>query len=207
VVPFERSFRGEVHEISSRVLNARLQTPQELSGLLNRALAALPRLRANGVSEPLSCLTAREAFRAATDPVSVWVDQKTMSVPGGYIPRRNCSSSTTPTPSTMADPPSPRTPSGAAFDVTAHNSRAVNGASAAESSRCGSTSQSGDVSFQRCQACQADQAILHPAQTQWSGTHDRQQGSNGLSAQDCRYKLPYVACHLGDSTSAPLTPP
>lgn len=73
--------------ISSRVLNARLQSAQELSGLLNRALAALPRLRADGVSEPLSCLTAREAFRAATDPVSVWIDQKTMTVPGGYIPK------------------------------------------------------------------------------------------------------------------------
>jgi putative DNA primase/helicase len=85
VINFSRTFRGEAIEVSSRELDARLHDPVELSGLLNRALAALPRLRANGFSEPLSCLMARDAFRAATDPVSVWIDQSTRSVPGAYI--------------------------------------------------------------------------------------------------------------------------
>jgi len=87
VVPFERSFRGEVNEIPSRVLNARLRAPQEISGLLNRALVALQQIRANGISEPLSLLAAKERFRAATDPVSVWIDQKTLLVPGAYTPK------------------------------------------------------------------------------------------------------------------------
>jgi len=87
VIPFERNFRGEVDEVPSRVLNARLRTPQELSGLLNRALVALQQLRANGISEPLSLLAAKERFRAATDPVSVWVDRTTLLVPGAYTPK------------------------------------------------------------------------------------------------------------------------
>src|SRR4051794_32691634 len=41
-----------------------------------------------GLSEPLSCLTAKEAFRAVTDPVSVWIDQRTCHVPGAFVAKR-----------------------------------------------------------------------------------------------------------------------
>ena len=85
VVPFERTLRGEAAEVSSRELDALLQDPHELSGMLNRALAALPGVRTDGVSEPLSCLAAREMFRGVTDPVSVWLDQHVLSTPGAYV--------------------------------------------------------------------------------------------------------------------------
>ena len=88
VIPFERTFRGEVTEIPSAALDARLQAPEELSGALNRTLEARRRIMLTGLSEPLSCLTAREAFRAVTDPVSVWIDQWTCHAPGAVTPKR-----------------------------------------------------------------------------------------------------------------------
>lgn len=84
----DRVFRGEVDEVSSREMDARLHDPRELSGLLNRALEALDRLRTRGLSEPLSCLAAMENFRAVTDPVSVWITRTTLTVPGAYIPKK-----------------------------------------------------------------------------------------------------------------------
>ena len=88
VIPFERTFRGEATEIPSRRLDATLQADGELSGALNRALAGVRRLRERGLSLPLSCLIANEAFRAMTDPVSVWLDHQTMSVPGAFVSKR-----------------------------------------------------------------------------------------------------------------------
>lgn len=85
VVPFDRTFRDQAAEVGSRELDARLQTTEELSGALNRALEARRRISVDGLSEPLSCLAAREQFRATTDPVSVWIDQSTVSAPGGHV--------------------------------------------------------------------------------------------------------------------------
>ncbi len=88
VIPFLRSFRGEVTEIPSPVLAAKLHAPRELSGLLNRALDALDHIRHHGLSEPLSLVQAKQEFRATTDPLAVWITQATMSVSGAYIPKR-----------------------------------------------------------------------------------------------------------------------
>ena len=44
VIPFERSFRGTDAEIPGNVLDAQLQAPGELSGLLNKALDALAQI-------------------------------------------------------------------------------------------------------------------------------------------------------------------
>lgn len=85
VVPFDRSFRNEDTEVPSGELDARLQAPEELSGALNRALAARRSITTAGLFEPLSTIAAREAFRAVTDPVSVWIDQQTLSAPGAFV--------------------------------------------------------------------------------------------------------------------------
>ncbi len=77
VIPFERTFEG-AEAIPRAVLDARLANPAELSGVLNRALAALPRLRTHGFSEPDSMRKAREDFRQVTDPLAVWLDQETI---------------------------------------------------------------------------------------------------------------------------------
>lgn len=53
VVPFNRTFEGE-EQIPRHVLDAQLSEPKELSGLLNKALDALPGLRANGFTETKS---------------------------------------------------------------------------------------------------------------------------------------------------------
>jgi len=46
VIPCTQAFRGQRGEIARHVLDAQLAAPQELSGVLNRALAALPSARA-----------------------------------------------------------------------------------------------------------------------------------------------------------------
>jgi phage/plasmid-associated DNA primase len=88
VIPFGRSFRGLEGEVPSDVLDARLADPAELSGLLNRALECLPAVRARGLSEPPSLIAARNAFRAATDPVAVWIDEHTVTDPEGVVAKR-----------------------------------------------------------------------------------------------------------------------
>jgi putative DNA primase/helicase len=86
VVPFLRTF--EPHEqIPRRILDARLLAARELSGLLNRALDALPRLNdQRGFSEPASVRDAWRDFHATTDPLAVWLDQYTIDDPNGYVP-------------------------------------------------------------------------------------------------------------------------
>jgi putative DNA primase/helicase len=78
VVPFDRSFRGESREVKRAVLDARLADPSELSGVLNRALHALPHVRRRGLSTPDSCSEATIEFRAATDPFAAWLDLQTI---------------------------------------------------------------------------------------------------------------------------------
>jgi len=86
VVPFERTFEGD-EAIPMEVLDARLAQPCELSGLLNKALTALPRLRRNGFTVSPTMRKAWEEFRETTDPFVVWLDHATASDPDGYVPR------------------------------------------------------------------------------------------------------------------------
>jgi putative DNA primase/helicase len=77
VVPFDRRF--EPHEQTLRAeLDARLAAPQELSGVLNRALVALLGLSAHGYTEAASTAGAWAEFRSTTDPVTVWLEQHTV---------------------------------------------------------------------------------------------------------------------------------
>lgn len=78
VIPFDRTFSGTA-AIPSDELDARLSTPAELSGLLNKALYALPRMIAQrGFSEPGSVQRAGDDFRSTTDPLAVWIDQNVL---------------------------------------------------------------------------------------------------------------------------------
>ncbi len=88
VIPFIRSFRGTSEEIPRDVLDARLSSPTELSGLLNKALAALPVIKSQkGFSQPKSVQDAWQEFRATTDPLAVWLDRFTVSDPSCVVTR------------------------------------------------------------------------------------------------------------------------
>ncbi|HVF02129.1 MAG TPA: phage/plasmid primase, P4 family [Rubrobacteraceae bacterium] len=97
VVPFDRTFEGGA-EVSRHLLDARLSDAGELSGLLNKALDALPGLRERGFTESASMREAWEEFRAMTDPVSVWLDRHTVEDPAAFVSKtdlrdaynRNC---------------------------------------------------------------------------------------------------------------------
>jgi P4 family phage/plasmid primase-like protien len=90
VVPFERRFRGEAREIPSATLDAMLSAPGEQSGMLNRALDVLPRLLSTGrFTESESTARAFDEFRAATDPLSVWLDSQTLEEPNMLVTKRD----------------------------------------------------------------------------------------------------------------------
>jgi P4 family phage/plasmid primase-like protien len=86
VVPFPNTFEGGT-EKSRRDLDAALADPKELSGVLNRALAVLPRLRQHGFTESGSMRQARDEFRSSTDPLTVWLDHATVETPETYVIR------------------------------------------------------------------------------------------------------------------------
>lgn len=89
VIPFERSFRGTDAEIQSAVLDARLQAPSELSGLLNKALDALTRIDGKcGFTMPDSVQKAWREFWSTTDPLAVWLDRYTVDDPNTYVVKR-----------------------------------------------------------------------------------------------------------------------
>jgi len=88
VVPFNRTFRGAENETPRNVLDARLAAPGELSGALNKAIAALRRLRIAGrFTESESTRTALAQFHAVTDPLAVWLDRQTVALPTAVIPK------------------------------------------------------------------------------------------------------------------------
>jgi putative DNA primase/helicase len=89
VIPFERSFRGTDAEIPSHVLDSRLQTPGELSGLLNKALDSLEQIDgACAFSTPPSVQAACRDFQATTDPLAVWLDRFTIDDPAAFVVKK-----------------------------------------------------------------------------------------------------------------------
>jgi DNA primase catalytic core len=87
VIPFERAFRGTPSEIPREVLDAKLADPNQLSGVLNKALAVLPRLRSHGISVTESMRHAWEEFRRTTDPMTVWLERMTEQLPYAIVPK------------------------------------------------------------------------------------------------------------------------
>jgi len=88
VVPFCRTFSPD-EQIPRNILDARLADPKELSGVLNRALDALPGLRAKGFTESQSMRDAWNEFRETTDPVAVWLDDHTVQGPDVLVTKRD----------------------------------------------------------------------------------------------------------------------
>lgn len=73
IVPFEQSFKGK----ADRHLLAKLTTPTERSGLLNRSLAVLPDLRGCGrFTETETTRQAAERFRVDADSVAGFLDER-----------------------------------------------------------------------------------------------------------------------------------
>ena len=89
VVPFDRSFRGTGKEIPRAELDAKLTSPGELSGLLNKALDALEIVKNRRwrlhTSETLS--NAHREFHSITDPLGVWLDQFTVDDSDAVTPK------------------------------------------------------------------------------------------------------------------------
>jgi P4 family phage/plasmid primase-like protien len=84
VVPFDRSFEPS-EQVPREKLDADLSDPTELSGVLNRALAVLPRIRRDGFTESDSMREAWEEFKTMTDPVSVWLEHNTISSANAFV--------------------------------------------------------------------------------------------------------------------------
>jgi P4 family phage/plasmid primase-like protien len=76
VIPFENRFQDGAEHISAAELDARLSQPNELSGVLNRALEMLPAvLKRKGISQAEAMQKAHDDFCATTDPFRVWLSQ------------------------------------------------------------------------------------------------------------------------------------
>lgn len=83
-IPFNKTFKGE-ERVPRAKLDAALQKPEELSGLLNKALQWLPHVRKKGITETPSMKEALKEFREVTDPFSVWVRDYLVEHPEIYV--------------------------------------------------------------------------------------------------------------------------
>jgi phage/plasmid-associated DNA primase len=86
VVPFEQMFEPS-EQVPREVLDARLSDPHELSGVLNRALEVLPRIRREGFTESAKMRETHDEFRSMTDPVSVWLARRTVEAAEAFVPK------------------------------------------------------------------------------------------------------------------------
>ena len=85
VIPFDHTFTPD-EQIPRDILDARLQAPEELSGLFNKALDGLRRVqRQRRFSEPESTQAAWRDFHATTDPLAVWLDRYTVDDPDCFV--------------------------------------------------------------------------------------------------------------------------
>jgi P4 family phage/plasmid primase-like protien len=85
VVPFDRTFERE-EQIPRSILDARLSDPKELSGVLNRALEALQRIREHsGFTVSKSTEDALAEFQQTTDPLTVWLERNTVEHPDAMV--------------------------------------------------------------------------------------------------------------------------
>lgn len=85
VVPFERSFRDNPKPRGELV--ARLTTPQELSGALNKALEFLPGVLAHGIPETESLRKGGKIFREEVDSVASWIYENCVFGSSLYVPK------------------------------------------------------------------------------------------------------------------------
>ncbi len=88
VIPFTEEFRGQQGETPRYILDAQLAAPQELSGVLNRALAALPGILGRRLPMTSSMHSAWEEFHSATDWVQIWLKQMLVEQATGVIEKK-----------------------------------------------------------------------------------------------------------------------
>jgi putative DNA primase/helicase len=88
VLPFLNVYRGTSNEVSRRELDAKLSTPAELSGVLNKALEVLPQVMERGLTVTASMREAHQEFWQNSDPPGVWLNKRTISLPQGLVPCR-----------------------------------------------------------------------------------------------------------------------
>ncbi|HVW09110.1 MAG TPA: phage/plasmid primase, P4 family [Bryobacteraceae bacterium] len=87
-IPFNRTFSElDPDHVPRAVLDARLSEARELSGLLNRALDALPVIQSGRFTESDSTRAALDEFRRTTDPLAVYLDQHTVERADAMIPK------------------------------------------------------------------------------------------------------------------------
>jgi len=80
VIPFEKRFRGTAREIPRRKIDAKLSSSRELSGVLNRVLPALRRIRSKDqFTEAQSVRQQWKELQWAADPLSLWLESETVS--------------------------------------------------------------------------------------------------------------------------------
>lgn len=82
VVPFTRRFRGTEEEIPREILDAMLSTPEEQSGLLNRALLVLPSFKRSGFTVGESVRRAGVEFRQGNNALRAWLIENTFALEG-----------------------------------------------------------------------------------------------------------------------------
>jgi P4 family phage/plasmid primase-like protien len=83
VVPFDRTFEPS-EQVPRETLDARLSDAGELSGVLNRALEVMERVKREGFTESESMRRAWEEFKTMTDPVAVWLDKNTITAANAW---------------------------------------------------------------------------------------------------------------------------
>jgi putative DNA primase/helicase len=90
VVPFDRTFEpGDPAIVPRTELDAMLAAPDALSGLLNLALDALPRLRSHGFTSSASMEAALQEFRSASDSFVAFLDRNVVDDPKKTIVKRD----------------------------------------------------------------------------------------------------------------------
>ena len=90
VIPFTKRFDDASKSTVPRaVLDARLSTPNELSGMLNRALKALPQIQLGRFTESASMREALDEFRKTTDPFAVWLEANTVENAEGFVTKES----------------------------------------------------------------------------------------------------------------------
>jgi phage/plasmid-associated DNA primase len=82
-VPFDRTFE-QTEQVPRETLDARLSDAGELSGVLNRALEVMERVKREGFTESESMRRAWEEFKTMTDPVAVWLDKNTITAANAW---------------------------------------------------------------------------------------------------------------------------
>jgi P4 family phage/plasmid primase-like protien len=88
VIPFNATFRGQQDEIPRHILDAQLAAPEEFSGVLNRALAAMPSALGCRLPSTPSIKQAFQEFRNSTDWVLIWLERMLDEHPTGVIEKK-----------------------------------------------------------------------------------------------------------------------